>query len=99
MKGHRWIKWALLALPLAILATFLVGSVALATHIQPGDSTGTLGISRPWGPADQDANNPLHVELTYTIKASGSVPDAAVQAVEAGITAWINAINTSSQSR
>ena len=74
-----------LAVAVALVASLAIGGVVLA-------AAGTLDIGAPWGPANQTADK--HVEVTYTIKASGNIPDATVEAVEDGVTAWIEAINT-----
>lgn len=90
MKRHRWIKWPLAMLPIVILALFMVGGVALATD-KPSHDDGDLDIGAPWGPADQ--TDPNRVEVTYTVQASGGVPQVAIDAVNDGIQAWIKAIN------
>ena len=81
-----------LSLAIAVLALFMIGGVALATH-NPGDSTGILNIGAPWGPADQDSPASVRVEVTYTLKAGNNIPSSTVQAVKDGISAWISAIN------
>ena len=75
-----------------ILASLLAGGAVLANHVA-GETDGTLGVGRPWGPADQDGNL-LRVELTYVIKAK-NIAESTVQAVEDAIKAW----NTRTQVR
>lgn len=76
-----------LAIAVALVASLAIGGVVLA-------AAGTLDIGAPWGPADQDTASAVpRVEVSYTIKANGNVPSEAVDAVEAGVQAWIAAIN------
>ena len=75
-----------LAVAVALVASLAIGGVVLAAG-------GTLNIGAPWGPANQDPTDPHRVVVTYTLKATGRVPIEAVAAVEAGVQAWIDAID------
>lgn len=86
MKVARCIQHGVLLITL-ILGLVVGGSVALAVH-NAGDSSGTLGIEPPWGPADQDPAHPQRVEVTYVVKAGSKVPASTVQAVNEAIAAW-----------
>lgn len=54
-------------------------------------AAGTLDLGPSWGAADQTDTD--RVELSYAIKASGNVPQEAVDAVHAGIDRWNAAID------
>ena len=84
-RGSMHMKRSL-GVAVALVATLAIGGVVLA-------ATGTLNIGAPWGPANQDSADPLRVVVTYTLKASGNIPPEAVGAVEAGVQAWITAID------
>ena len=73
-----------LAVAVALVASLAIGGVVLA-------AAGTLNIGAPWGPADQ--SDPNRVEVSYAIKANGNIPTTTVEAVKAGVQAWISAIN------
>ncbi|MCH8878014.1 MAG: matrixin family metalloprotease [Chloroflexi bacterium] len=82
-----------IALVVALIAVLLTPSVALATD-GPSHDVGTLGIGAPYGPANQDPNDPLRVLVTYRVRANGNLPASAVDAVNAAIAAWEAAIDT-----
>ncbi len=59
-------------------------------------ANGTLPITAPWGAANLVSSDldPPEVVVTYEVKASGNVPQSAVDAVNRGITAWNAAIES-----
>ena len=82
----------LLSLIVGIGLTLTMTDLALATD-DPNHDSGTLAVRAPWGPANQDPNDSLRVEVTYRVRANGRIPVAAVDAVEAAIDTWEAAIN------
>jgi hypothetical protein len=83
---RKWLRKGTIITVAVAVATLAFSGIAVA-------ASGTLDLGPPWGGADQDSANPNRVEVTYEIKASGSVPTEAVAAVQTGIDAWNSAID------
>jgi hypothetical protein len=81
MKSRLWL--------ISSVSVVMAVGVALA-------ASGTLGLGPPWGGADFVASSDggPGIEVTYAIKAGKAVPQAAVDAVIAGIDAWNTAIDS-----
>ncbi|MEE9201894.1 MAG: matrixin family metalloprotease [Dehalococcoidia bacterium] len=74
-----------------LFAVLMALTLVVALTVPALAASGTLDIASAWGGADR--TGPSRVEVTYTIKASGSVPQAAVDAVQDAITTWNGAID------
>ena len=90
MSRKRQDIWV--GLLVGIFLAFGVTGTVLATDLDEHDD-GNLPITAPWGAANLVSSSPPTVEVTYEVKASGNITQEAKDAVDAGIQAWIDAIN------